>query len=223
METRSHVFFLSACRKSILWVSSWCFVGSCFTWNSSYSSSHSLKCWSSFLPVQPTSTSLLCALLGLTSCPSGLQSGRRLFPSKSVHQRGQDRVTRGMLVLQAGNKPCCPCPGFPSSPWMYTRHATVPCRYFLGTSTGAAVSAGQTGLAGRGGSVHVLQLWLSCAALGAQTDPFSLLHPPSSASAELFLPGLVCSKHSPARGGGLAGGWVSPGSGVPMLMAGAVV
>lgn len=145
----------------------------------------SFKCWSPFLPVQPTSTCLLCTLLGLTSCPSGLKNRRRrLFSSKSVQQRGFDRVTRGLLVLQAGNKPCCPCPGLLSSPWAYIRHTAVPCGYCLGTSTGAAVSAGQTRVADRGGSVHVLQLWLSCAALGAQTD-HSLAA--SSANAELSL------------------------------------
>lgn len=106
-------------------------------------------------------------------CPSRLQSRRkRLFPSKSVQQRGQGGVTRGLLVLQAGNKPCCPCPGLLSCPWVCKRHTAVPCRCYLAPSTGAAVSAGQTGLAGRGGSVHVLQLWLSCAALAAQTAHF---------------------------------------------------
>lgn len=176
-----------------------CIMGSCFTWNS-YSSSHSLKCWSTFLPVQPTSTYLLCTLLGLTSCLSRLWSRRRLFLSKSVQQRGQDRVTRGMLVLQAGNKPCCSCPGLLSSPWAYIRHITVPCRHSLGSSTGAAVSAGQTGLADHGGCVHVLQLWLSSAAL--------VLLAPSSASVELFLPFLVCSKHSLPTPLWRAGRWI---------------
>lgn len=215
-------FFCPQCRQSVSRVSSCCIVGSCSTWISSYSSSHSFKCWSPFLPVQPTSTCLLCALLGLTSCPSGLKNRRRrLFSSKSVQQRGYDRVTRGLLVLQAGNKPCCPCPGLLSSPWAYIRHTAVPCGYCLGSSSGAAVSAGQTRVADRGGSVHVLWLWLSCAALGAQTD-HSLAA--SSANAELSLAILVCPEHSlPTPGGGLAGGSVSPGSGVPVLTAGSVV
>lgn len=58
-------------------------------------------------PSCPGSICLLCTLLGLTLCPSGLQKRRRLFLSKSAQQGGQDMVTRGVLVLQAGNKPCC--------------------------------------------------------------------------------------------------------------------
>lgn len=76
-----------------------------------------------------------------------------------------------MPVLQAGSKPCCPCPGLLSSPWACIRHTAVPCRHCPGTSTGAAPSAGQTGVP--------VQWWLcACpAALAAHTDrsPHSIL------------------------------------------------
>lgn len=190
---------------------------SCFTWNSSYSSSHSLKCWSAFLPVQPTSTCLLCTLLGLTSCPGGFHSRRRLFPSKSVQQRGQDRVTRGVLVLKAGNKPCCLCPGVLSLSWPYIRHMCLADT--LSSSTGAAVSAGQIGLVDHSGSVHVLQLWLSSAALGAQTDHCSIISQcrtlPSKFGVlqELPTPWWRAGRQigEPREWCACAGGWVSGG------------
>lgn len=76
---------------------------------------------------------------------------------------------QSLLMLQAGDNPCYPCPGPLSSPWGCI--GMLQCHADTVWDQGVALSAGQTGLAEHGGSVHPIQLCMYCVAPGAQADP----------------------------------------------------